>query len=125
MRTIDIFVSSPADVQKERAVAEQLIRSVAAEFNLRINVSYSNRLRGSKEKDEISVERKDFGDESTLVLCPCIWEYPDLEGDDFLEQVPNTGQYDLVICILWSRLGTALVQKCAMPDGSRPGSATE
>src|SRR5260221_5651958 len=125
MRTIDIFVSSPADVQKERAVAEQLIRSVAAEFNLPINVSYSNPLRGSKEEDEISVEREDFGDESTLVLCPCFWEYPELEGDDFLEQIPNTGQYDLVICILWSRLGTALAQKCVMPDGSRPGSATD
>src|SRR5260221_1278431 len=125
MRTIDIFVSSPADVQKERAVAEQLIRSVAGEFNLPINVSYSNPLRGSKEEDEISLEREDFGDESTLVLCPCFWEHPELEGDDFLEQIPNTGQYDLVICILWSQLGTALAQKCVMPDGSRPGSATD
>src|SRR5260221_6089219 len=125
MRTIDIFVSSPADVQKERAVAEQLIRSVAAEFNLPINVSYSDPLRGSKEEDEISVKREDFGDESTLILCPCFWEYPELEGDDFLEQIPNTGQYDLVVCILWSRLGTALAQKCVMPDGSRPRSATE
>src|SRR5258706_226959 len=125
MRTIDIFVSSPADVQKERAVAEQLIRSVAAEFNLPINVSYSNPLRGSKEEDEINVEREDFGDESTLVLCPCFWEYPELEGDNFLEQIPNTGQYDLVICILWSRLGTALAQKCVMPDGGRPRSATD
>src|SRR5258708_3338991 len=125
MRTIDIFVSSPADVQKERALAEQLIRSVAAEFILPINVSYSNPLRGSKEEDEISVEREDFGDESTLVLRPCFWEYPELEGDDFLEEIPNTGQYDLVICILWSRLGTALVQKCVMPDGSQPSSATD
>jgi energy-coupling factor transporter ATP-binding protein EcfA2 len=125
MRKIDIFVSSPADVQRECAVAEQLIRSVAAEFNLPINVSYSNPLRGSKEGDEITVERKDFGDESTLVLRPCFWEYPELEGDDFREQIPNTGQYDLVICILWSRLGTALVQKRVMPDGGRPRSATD
>src|SRR6266446_4994761 len=125
MRTIDIFVSSPADVQKESAVAEQLIRSVAAEFNLPIKVSYSNPLRESKEEDEISVEREDFGDGSTLVLGPCFWEYPDLEEDDFLEQIPNTGQYDLVICILWSRLGPALVQKCVTPDGSRPRSGTE
>src|ERR1700747_3318178 len=126
MRTIDIFVSSPADVEKERAVAEQLIRSVAWEFNLPINVSYSNPLRGSKEeKDEISVEREDFGDGSTLVLCPCFWDYPELEAGDFLEQIPNTGQYDLVICILWSRLGTALAQKCVMPDGNRPRSATD
>src|ERR1700730_3939594 len=125
MTTINIFLFSTADVKKERAVAEQLIRSVAAEFNLPINVSYSNPLQGSKEGDEISVEREDFGDESTLVLCPCFWEYPELEGDDFLEQIPNPGQYDLVICILWSRLGTALVQKCVMPDGSRPRSATD
>jgi predicted nucleic acid-binding Zn-ribbon protein len=125
MRTIDIFVSSPADVQEERAVAEQLIRSVAAEFNLPINVSYSNPLRGPNEEYEIKVEREDFGEESTLGLCPCFWEYPELEGDDSLEQIPNTGQYDLVICILWSRLGTAPVQKCVMPDGSRPRSATD
>jgi hypothetical protein len=125
MRTIDIFVSSPADVQNERAVAEQLIRSVAAEFNLPIRFSYSNPLRGSKEEDEISVEREDLGNESTLVLSPRFWQYPELEGDDFLDQIPNTGQYDLVICILWSRLGTASVQKCAMPDGSRPRSATD
>jgi hypothetical protein len=125
MRTIDIFVSSPADVQKERAVAEQSIRSVAAEFNLPIKVSYSDPLRGSKEEDEISVERENFGDESTFVLRPCFWEYLELEGDDFLEEIPNTGQYDLVICILWSRLGAALAQKCIMPDGGRPSSATD
>ena len=125
MRTIDIIVSSPSDVQKESAVAEQLIRSVATEFNLPINVSYSNPLRGSKEENEIRVERKNFGDESTLVLCPCFWEYPALEGDHFQEQIPNTGQYDLVVCILWSRLGTALIEKCVMPDGGRPRSATD
>src|SRR5260221_148075 len=125
MRTIDIFVSSPADVQKESAVAEQLIRSVAAEFNLPIKVSYSTPLRESKEEDEISVEREDFGDESTLVLGPCFWEYPDLEEYDFLEQIPNTGQYDLVICILWSRLGTTPPLECAMPDGTSPTSATD
>src|SRR5258707_14096624 len=90
MRTIDIFVSSPADVQKERAVAEQLIRSVAAEFNLPIKVSYSNPLRGSKEEHEINVEREDFDDESTLVLRPCFWEHPELEGADCLEHNPNT-----------------------------------
>jgi hypothetical protein len=124
MRTIDIFLSSSADVQKERAVAEQLIRSVAAEFNLPINVSYSNPLRGSKAEDA-SVGRKDFGDESTPILCPRFWEYPELEGDDFPEQIPDTGRYDLVICILWSRLGTAPLHNCVMPDGSRPRSATE
>src|ERR1700756_3791579 len=124
MRTIDIFVSSSPDVQKEHAVAAQLIRSAAAEFNLPIDVHYSNPLRGSRAQGG-SIGRKDFADESALVLCPCFWEYPELQGDDFLEQIPNTGQYDLVICILWSRLGTSPLQQSVMPDGSRPRSATE
>jgi hypothetical protein len=124
MRTINIFVSSSPDVQKEHAVAGQLIRSAAAEFNLPINVHYSNPLRGSRAQGG-SIGCKDFADESALVLCPCFWEYPELQGDDFLEQIPNTGQYDLVICILWSRLGTSSLQQCVMPDGSRPRSATE
>jgi hypothetical protein len=124
MRTIDVLVSFPADVRKEYAVAEQLIRFAAAEFDLPINVSYSNPLRGSKPEDA-SVGCNDFGAESTLVLCPRFWEYPELEGGDFLEQIPNAGGYDLVICILWSQLGTAAPQNCVMPDGSRPRSATE
>ena len=52
MRRIDIFVSSPADVQKERSLVERLIRSVAAEFNVPITVSYSNWLRRLTPSDK-------------------------------------------------------------------------
>jgi hypothetical protein len=52
MRTIRVFVSSPGDVQKERRLADNLIRSVAAEFGIRVSVTYSNLLRG----DEIASE---------------------------------------------------------------------
>jgi energy-coupling factor transporter ATP-binding protein EcfA2 len=123
MRTIDIFVSSFPDVQKEHVVAEQLIGSAAAEFNLPINVHYSNPLRGSRAQGG-SIGRKDFADESALVLSACFWEYPEREENDFLE-IPNTGLYDLVICILGSRLGASPLQQCVMPDGSRPRSATD
>jgi len=123
MRTIDIFVSSFPDVQKEHVVAEQLIRSAAAEFNLPINVHYSNPLRGSRAQGG-SIGRKDFAGEAALVLCACFWEYPEREENDFLE-IPNTGLYDLVICILGSRLGASPLQQCVMPDGSRPRSATD
>jgi hypothetical protein len=121
-RTIDIFVSAPTDVQKEHSIAEQLIRSAADEFHLSINVWYSNPLRGSSAEN--SVESEAFSEQSPPVLCPCFWEYPEPEQDDFPE-VPNTGLYDLVVCILWSRLGTTLAPQCVMPDGSRPGSATD
>jgi hypothetical protein len=123
MRTIDIFVSSFPDVQKEHVVAGQLIRSAAAEFKLAINAHYSNPRRGSGAQGG-SIGREDFAEESALVLSACFWEYPEREENDFLE-IPNTGLYDLVICILGSRLGTTLAPQCVMPDGSRPRSATD
>jgi len=125
MRTIDIFVSFSADVKKESAVAEYLIRSLAAELNVPIKVSYSNPLRRANEEHETNFELQDFAGEAGLVLRPCFWEHPQLEDADPLQEIPNTGQYDLVICILRSRLGTAPVDKCIMPDGSGPRSATD
>jgi serine/threonine protein kinase len=40
-KTIRVFVSSAGDVQKERHVADRLMRSIAAEFNLPVSASYS------------------------------------------------------------------------------------
>jgi energy-coupling factor transporter ATP-binding protein EcfA2 len=123
MRTIDVFVSSFPDVQKEHGVAEQLIRSAAAEFNLSINVQYSNPRRGSRAQDG-SIGHRDLAGQSALVLNACFWEHSEREENDFLE-IPNTGLYDFVVCILGSRLGTTLAPQCVMPDGSRPRSATD
>ena len=39
--------------------------------------------------------------------------------------IPNTGQFDLVISILWSRLGNLLSSTFRMPDGSTPASGTD
>jgi hypothetical protein len=52
MKTIRVFISSPGDVQKERKLADNLMRSVAAEFGIPINVAYSNLHR----TDEAPVE---------------------------------------------------------------------
>ena len=45
MRTIRVFVSSPGDVQKERKLAEGLIRAIAAELGFVVSVTYSDLLR--------------------------------------------------------------------------------
>ena len=45
---------------------------------------------------------------------------PDAKG-----RIPNTAEFDLVISILWSRLGALLDPTLTMPDGSLPGSGTE
>ena len=112
MRTIDILVSAASDVQKESAIAEQLIRSVAAEFGLQLSVSYSNPLRGSKE--DAAVEPKDADDESTQVLRSFFWDFPALERNDFPEH--DQTQYDLVICLLWSRFANVSIEKCALAN---------
>jgi hypothetical protein len=124
MSRIDVFVSAPADLQKEHAIAEQVIRSAAAEFNVPINVSYSNPLRGSSPENG-GIESEDFPAKSTPVLCPCFWEHSESGENSVLEQLPNTGLYDLVICILHARLGTTLARQCVMPDGRQPMSATD
>src|SRR5215469_11953287 len=125
MRKIDIFVSSRCDVQKERCLADRIIRSIAAEFNLPVTVSYSNWLRRRRRQAETNKQNLSFPGEGPL-LCPCFWEHQDLTSEeDCKEHIPNTGQFDLVICILWSRLGAKPAPSLVMPDGSEPKSPTD
>ncbi len=126
MRRIDIFVSCPADVKNERSVVERVIRSIAVQFNVPVTVSYSNRLRKTKPSDKLAPLTSNGNDQDSLTLCPCFWEYPDFKSEqDYQERIPNTGQYDLVVCILWSRLGTKISPASVMPDGRQPNTATE
>jgi WD40 repeat protein len=74
-----IFLSSPGDVSEERALAERVLNRLTEEF-----------------KDALQLE---------LFL----WEHePIFAHTNFQEQIPRPSQCDLVICILWSRLGTRL-----------------
>jgi energy-coupling factor transporter ATP-binding protein EcfA2 len=126
MRRIDIFVSSPEDVQAERILVERSIRSIAAEFSVPITVTYSNWLRRPSAEDKVAAQRGNGCEEGRSWLYPCFWEYQDFELDqDYRERIPNTGSYDLVISILWSRLGTNISPAFVMPDGSRPQTANE
>jgi energy-coupling factor transporter ATP-binding protein EcfA2 len=125
MKRIDILVSSSEDVQKERSLAEQSICWVAAELDVPVSVSYSNWLRGPKQENETRRPGSD-NREDGLLLCPYFREHQDFKADsEYCEHILNPGQYDLVINILWSRLGTRSAPMFVMPDGSQPGSATE
>jgi WD40 repeat protein len=124
MKTIKVFVSSPGDVQAERTIAERLIRAIAEELGIPISVQYSNLLRDSQPPEPQPLSDKSGAGE--LILCPYFWEYqrfsPELAYQD---QIPNTARFDLVITILWSRLGTKLHPHFRMPDASEPRSGTE
>ena len=128
MKTIRVFVSSTGDVQKERHVADRVMRSIAAEFNLPVSASYSifQRLAEENGGPENGAPKTEPDNHSPLVLCPYFLEYQRLQLDaGYQGAIPNTAEFDLVICILWSRLGTLLAPTLRMPDGSAPGSGTE
>src|ERR1700679_2902790 len=87
-----IFISSPGDVDKERRIAERLIERLSQEFAGRVPIE------------------------------PYFWEYEPMRLDrNFQDQIPATSKFDLIICILWSRLGTPLKG----PDGREYASGTE
>src|ERR1700760_3225114 len=52
MKTIRVFVSSTGDVQKERHVAERVMRAIATEFNLPVSESYLIFQRLAEENGE-------------------------------------------------------------------------
>jgi len=96
MSAYKIFISSPGDVSRERHLADRVIHRVAAEFHDRVEVQ------------------------------PYFWEYEPMESTrDYQENIPLTSDFDLVICILWKRLGSPLGAKHQRPDGGRWRSGTE
>ncbi|MBV8174045.1 MAG: PD40 domain-containing protein [Verrucomicrobia bacterium] len=96
MTKYKIFISSPGDVGQERNHAKEVIRRIAAEFQDRVEVQ------------------------------PYFWEYEPMEATrDYQENIPPTSDFDLVICILWKRLGSPLSVKHQRPGGGRWNSGTE
>jgi hypothetical protein len=96
MDPVRIFISSPGDVELERQVARRVISQLQAEF----------------------------GDYP--VIEPYFWEYEPMRlTRDYQGQIPRASSFDVVVCILWSRLGTPLGQHYLRSDGTPYASGTE
>jgi eukaryotic-like serine/threonine-protein kinase len=107
MKTVRVHVSSSADVQKERNLADRLIHSIAAEFNLPVSAPdlHFRRLVEANsvlQHDESMADRTEVG---SLILCPCFSRYEKRETDSDQEISSSAAELDLTICIVWSRLG--------------------
>jgi len=93
---LKIFLSSPGDVAEERALAEIVFRRLA---------------------DEVA---------DTVHLSLVIWEHEPLYGHTgFQQQIERPSQCDLVVSILWSRLGTRLPSDFVATPGEPAPTGTQ
>ena len=96
MDKIRIFISSPGDVSEERLLTQRVLHRMGAEL-----------------ADRVRLE-------------PIFWEHePLLASDSFQQQIVRPSTTDIMICILWSRLGTRLPDHFRRSDGSTYASGTE
>jgi hypothetical protein len=119
LRTVRVLVSSASDVQKERHLAERVMRLVAAEFNVPVSVSHAQVQRLAEANDGSDPQLG--ADHGRWMLCPYFWDDQRFGPDTpYPGQVPNPADFDLVTCLLWARLDTALAPALSLPDGSPP-----
>lgn len=96
VRSVRIFLSSPGDVAEERAAAARIVRFLDLEFGERV------------------------------VLETVRWEgEPLTAGSDFQSQIVRPSETDIVVLVLWARLGTPLPPNFVRPDGTGYLSGTE
>ena len=91
-----IFISSPGDVGEERSLAALVLDRLKKEFAGRVTLE------------------------------PYFWEHEPLRATDtYQPQIMLPSQADIVLVILWARLGSRLPQKITRPDGTTYASGTE
>ncbi len=96
-RPLEIFISSPSDVRPERLIAERVVARLAREFAYHFRIT------------------------------PVLWERePLIATEHFQTMIRPPSQTDIVVVILWSKLGTPLpAEKFRRLDGSEGVTGTE
>lgn len=102
-----IFLSSPGDVQAERDIARELIKDV---------LPYSPFIRGRATFDVVSWDDPHAAPGLDAHLTP---------QEAINRQLPKPSECDIVIVILWSRMGTPMPSDYTKEDGSTYQSGTE
>jgi hypothetical protein len=115
IKTIRVFVSSTGDVQKERILAERLIRSIAAEFKLPVSASELNFQRLAEENGESKTEPENQG---TLVLCPYFLEYQKFQLDAAYQARSRTPRNLIWWSVSFGRARHLTNPTLRMPDGT-------
>lgn len=103
-RHLRIFLSSPGDVNEERALAQQVIEQVAADPSF----------RGKVTLEALAWDMKGVPLLATLTPQEAI-----------NQGLPRPSECDIVVVIFWARMGTPLPPEYVKPDGARYLSGTE
>lgn len=86
MKNLRLFISSPGDVGREREATRRVIDRLQSEFA------------------------------EHVTLDPYFWEWEPVDfGQDYQSQIPSTADFDIVICLLWSKLGSRLGDQYKLP----------
>jgi serine/threonine protein kinase/tetratricopeptide (TPR) repeat protein len=108
IKTIRVNVLASSDVQKERNLADRLIRSIAAEFNMPVSATELNfqRLVEADLASESGELDEHWDENDRVLLCPWFTqdEMPVREIDN--NNGSGASAFDLAVCIVWSRLDT-------------------
>lgn len=95
-QALKLFLSSPGDVPEERVVAQRVLRRVAQQYR------------------------------ELLELTMVVWEHEPLSAHTgFQQQIERPSECDLLVSILWSRLGTRLPADYVLTAGEEPPTGTE
>src|SRR5665647_3699782 len=97
VKVLKIFVSSPSDVRPERLIAERVVRRLGREFAYHLRIE------------------------------PVMWERePLVASQHFQDEITPPRETDIVVVILWSRLGVPLpIDKFLGPISGKPVTGTE
>jgi eukaryotic-like serine/threonine-protein kinase len=127
MKTIRVGVFAPSDVQKERNLADRLVNSTAAEFNIPVSTSQFGCPRIIEEDLalQFEVQHQYLADHSTFVLCPLFSEGEDFEDETSEHELLGVEKFDLVICIVWSRLGLLAQSGATLRIGTAEGTESD
>jgi len=123
METVRIHISTGGDTQKERNLADRLMRSIGAELGLPISDSQLKPQRlaehfSNSDNDETEIPERPH---SPLILCPHFEESHKLQSETaYPTPSKQLAEFDLVICIVWTRLGTLLSSLSRTSNGWIP-----
>jgi len=106
VRQFRVFISSPEDVREERAIACQILSALPSDPLLLGRVAFQ-------------VVAWDHPDGSVPLLANMTPQ------EAVSRELPKPSECDVVVVILWARMGTPLTEEFRKPDGNRYLSGTE